>query len=187
MRIIAGTAQGAKLTVPRGKGIRPTSDRVREAIFQVIGDRVIGARGLDLYAGAGGLGLEALSRGAAHMVFVDQAWAAVSFIRKSLGRLDFGGQAWVERKEVFRFLRKGVRQGVSFDLVFADPPYRQNTLQDLLMLLDQGQLVAEPGLVIIEIAKWRVPPPQVAGFSMVWQRVYGDTQVVFWEKVKSER
>lgn len=180
MRIIAGTSRGVKLMVPRGKGIRPTSDRVREAIFQVVGDRVIGARGLDLYAGAGGLGLEALSRGAAHMVFVDQAWAAVSFIRRSLDRLGFGDRAWVERKDAFRFLRKGANTGASFDLVFADPPYGQDALQDLLTLLDQGQFVAESGLVITEVAKGRTPPPQVGCFSIVWQRLYGDTQVVFW-------
>ena len=181
MRIIAGTARGVRLTVPRGKGIRPTSGRVREAILQVVGDQVVGARGLDLYAGAGGLGLEALSRGAAHMVFVDRSWPAVSFIQRSLSRLGFGDRAWVERKDVFRFLRKGASQGASFDLVFADPPYQQDVLQDLLTLLDEGRLVADSGLVVTEIAKGRVPPPQIGRFSMVWQRLYGDTHVIFWE------
>ena len=181
MRIIAGTSRGARLTVPRGKHIRPTSDRVREAIFQVVGDRVIGARGLDLYAGAGGLGLEALSRGAAHMVFVDQSWAAVSFIQRSLSRLDFRDRAWVERKDALRFLRKGASEGVRFDVVFADPPYRQNKLQDLLKLLDEGELIAESGVVITEIGKGEKPPSHMGRFDMVWQRLYGDTQVLFWE------
>jgi 16S rRNA (guanine966-N2)-methyltransferase len=122
MRIVAGRWGSRRLEAPRGTITRPTSDRVREALFSVLGARVEGARVLDLYAGSGALGLEALSRGAAEATFVDSAPAAIRSIRANLAAL--GGEAEVRRADVARFLRAASAEARHYDLVFLDPPYR---------------------------------------------------------------
>src|SRR3954468_12744768 len=122
MRVIAGTYGGRPLNAPPGAATRPTSDRVREALFSILGARVPGARVLDLFAGSGALGLEALSRGAGEALFVDDAAAAVRAIRANLDAL--GGQAEVRRADALRFLDAARRGGAQYDLVFLDPPYR---------------------------------------------------------------
>jgi 16S rRNA (guanine(966)-N(2))-methyltransferase RsmD len=120
--VIAGRWGGRRLRAPAGAATRPTSDRVREALFAILGERVEGARVLDLYAGSGALGIEALSRGAAEATFVDSAPAAVRAIRANLEAL--GAEAEVRRADAGRFLRSASGEGRHYDLVFLDPPYR---------------------------------------------------------------
>ena len=122
MRVIAGTYKGRRLQTPGGLETRPTSDRVREALFSILGDRVQDARVLDLFAGSGALGIEALSRGAAEATFVDNAAPAVRAIGANLEAL--GADAQVVRAEVRRFLGGASRSARQYDLVFLDPPYR---------------------------------------------------------------
>ena len=121
MRVIAGSAKGTKLRVP-DRVSRPTSDRVREAIFSILGERVPGAAVCDLYAGSGALGIEALSRGAASTLFIERDRRAVEMIESNLEAAGLGGGS-VRAMEVERFLGRGGRREASFDLVFADPPY----------------------------------------------------------------
>src|SRR5215210_5391293 len=122
MRVVAGRWGGRRLASPRGAATRPTSDRVREALFSILGARVAGARVLDLFAGSGALGIEALSRGAAEATFVDSAPAAVRAIRGNLDAL--GARAEVRRGDALRFLRAAPAQARQYDLVLLDPPYR---------------------------------------------------------------
>ncbi len=122
MRVIAGRWGGRRLQAPPGDATRPTSDRVREALFSVLGDRVDGARVLDLFAGSGALGIEALSRGAASATFVDSAPAAIRSLTANLSAL--GADAEVRRADVRRFLGAASATGRHYDLVFLDPPYR---------------------------------------------------------------
>lgn len=122
MRVIAGRWGGRRLQAPRGQSTRPTSDRVREALFSVLGDDVAGARVLDLYAGSGALGIEALSRGAASAVFVDTSQAALGAIRANLEAL--GAEAEVRRADARRFLGSASAARSEYDLIFLDPPYR---------------------------------------------------------------
>jgi 16S rRNA (guanine(966)-N(2))-methyltransferase RsmD len=122
VRVIAGEWGGRRLQAPAGSATRPTSDRVREALFAILGERVQGARVLDLYAGSGALGIEALSRGAAEATFVDSAPAAVKAVRANLAVL--GAEADVRRADARAFLRGALREGRHYDLVFLDPPYR---------------------------------------------------------------
>jgi 16S rRNA (guanine966-N2)-methyltransferase len=122
MRVIAGRWGGRRLQAPAGAATRPTADRVREALFSILGEHVAGARVLDLFAGSGALGIEALSRGAAEATFVDSAPAAVNAVRANLQAL--GGQADVRRADARVFLRGASRAGRHYDLVFLDPPYR---------------------------------------------------------------
>src|ERR671914_2355707 len=122
MRVIAGRFGGRRLAAPPGAATRPTSDRVREALFSILGERVAGARVLDLFAGSGALGIEALSRGAAEATFVDTAAPAIRTVRANLDAL--GAAAEVRRADARRFLGAASADARQYDLVFLDPPYR---------------------------------------------------------------
>lgn len=157
-----------------GEATRPTSDRVREALFSVLGDRVAGARVLDLFAGTGALAIEALSRGAASAVLVEQAPRAVAVIRSNLEALDLQRVATVRRTRAETYLRSQ-RDG-PFDLVFLDPPYAVGVgvLAGLLARLERGALA--PGAVVaVETASRAESPPWPAGLLPDAPRRYGDT------------
>jgi 16S rRNA (guanine966-N2)-methyltransferase len=150
MRVIAGSARGTRLgRVPAG--IRPVSDRVREGLFSSLGGRLEGARVLDLYAGTGALGIEALSRGAEHAVFVDMGPAAVTAVRDNLARTGLDERAAVHRSHVRRFLERGPASPEGFDLVFLDPPYDAGgpELDAALALLDRKPLLREGFTVVL--------------------------------------
>jgi 16S rRNA (guanine966-N2)-methyltransferase len=150
MRVIAGSARGTRLgRVPAG--VRPVSDRVREGLFSSLGDRLEGARVLDLYAGTGALGIEALSRGAEEAVFVDRSPDAVTAVRDNLARTGFGNRAAVRRKDVGRFLEREAAGPEGFDLVFLDPPYESggSELDPVLELLDVKPLLREGFTVVL--------------------------------------
>jgi len=157
-----------------GDATRPTSDRVREALFSIVGDRVVGARVLDLFAGTGALAIEALSRGAASAVLVEQAPQAITVIRANLEALDLERVATVRRTRA-EVYRRTQRDG-PFDLVFLDPPYAIGVgmLAGLLARLERGALV--PGaLVAVESSSRAEPPPWPASLLPESPRRYGDT------------
>jgi 16S rRNA (guanine966-N2)-methyltransferase len=150
MRVIAGTARGTRLVrVPAG--VRPVSDRAREGLFSSLGDLVVGARVLDLYAGTGALGIEALSRGAIEAVFVDRSPPALNAVRENLARTGLDHGASVKRSDVRRFLEGGAAASEAFDLVFLDPPYEtgQAELDPVLALLDVKPLLREGFTVVL--------------------------------------
>jgi len=179
MRIIAGELKGQRLVAPRGWKVRPTSDRVREATFSALGDRVLGARVLDLYCGTGALAIEALSRGAEHAVLVDHD------TRPALGnveRLGLGERAELVRADVARWLQgpgsgdPGDSNGLeTFDLVFVDAPYRlaDRVQQDLVTHLPG--LLAPEGRAIVESGARR--PLAIASLERLRQRRYGAADV----------
>jgi len=174
MRIIAGTYGGRRLQAPPGDATRPTSDRVREALFSILGDRVTGARVLDLFAGSGALGLEALSRGAAAVTFVDSAPAAIRALRANLDALL--ADAEVVRADALRWLHGAARDARQYDLVFLDPPYRRAGALGAPLSAALVPVLAEGALVVAE-ADRRAPleltiPPSD-------ERRYGDTLIRF--------
>lgn len=180
MRIIAGRWRGRRLaSVGRGQPsahLRPTSDRVRESLFNLLangprGDAVAGARVLDLFAGTGALGLEALSRGAAHATFVDDGSAARALLRENIAICAAEAQTDVIRRDATRL---GAAIGAGFDLVFLDPPYGKGLGERALASALSGGWVA-PGAIIA----WeeRAPPVPPAGTRLLDQRRYGDTTV----------
>lgn len=186
MRVIAGTAGGVPLLVPK-TDLRPTMDQVRAAIFSALGDRVIGARVLDLFAGTGALGIEALSRGAASVVFVESERRAVETIRRNLDKTRLAGSAaTVQGAEVFAVLTRGWGVAGPFDLVFADPPYavkKPGADDPGARLLADGALpllLAPGGLLVLEKAPGR-PLPEGTVWNAIRQRRYGGTEVVFLE------
>src|SRR5688572_13135087 len=144
MRVIAGDARGTRL-VRAPAGVRPVSDRVREGLFSSLGARLEGARVLDLYAGTGAVGIEALSRGAAHATFVDRAPAAIAAVRDNLRRTGLDGRAAVLRSDVRRFLERLPADPPGFDLVFVDPPYDSgpSELDPVLAALDGKPLLRD--------------------------------------------
>ncbi len=184
MRIIAGKAGRIRLDVPQGSGSRPTTDRVREALFSILGDRVAGARVLDLFAGSGALGLEALSRGAKEAVFVEVADEACEVIRRNLGRAGFKPEEGRVRKgTVESFLKVPPRsEGDRYELIFADPPYKKGGVDGggAGPLLENALLpewLEADGRLVLEMAvEERVEPGP--GWKVVDERRYGGTNIM---------
>lgn len=178
MRIIGGTRRGLKLA-DLGPGdeqarLRPTSDRVREAIFNLLmngpyGNPVHGARVLDLFAGTGALGLEALSRGAARVAFVDDGAVARALLRRNIEKMQAMGVTDVWRRDATRM---GPNRGPGYDLVFLDPPYGQGLGERAMASLIEGGWLAPRALIVWEENTPPVPP---AGIEQIDQRRYGDT------------
>jgi len=180
MRIIAGLAKGMPLVVPRA-GVRPTADRIREAVFSSLGARVVGARVLDLFAGTGALGLEAASRGATSVMFVERARSAVECLERNLATFQRNREVAcafsVARVVVKAQLRQLTTSGETFTLIFADPPYGQEA-QELLRDAILPQLLASDALVVLESAK-RDALAVTTPWESVRQVIYGDTRVDF--------
>ena len=181
LRIAGGTARGLPLTEPRGVRLRPTSGMVREAIFNIIGDRVEGASVLDIYAGTGALGIEALSRGAARALFIEAEPAACHAILQSLSRAGFG-----DRAEVLRGRLPAALAGLqnAFDLILMDPPYALETAEETLSLL--GPRLAAEGTVVYEHGTRYNPPERPAGLRLVERRVYGDSAIALYAAQEDE-
>ena len=169
MRVVAGTFKGRRLAAPAGRRTRPTQDRVREALFSILGD-VEGARVLDLFAGSGALGIEALSRGAARCTFVEREQGAVAAIRRNLAAL--GVEARVVRGDALRFL-SGSRAG-RYDLVFLDPPY-DFAGRMAAAIAERLPAVLSPDARIVTESDKRTPLE--LPFPLALERVYGDTRI----------
>lgn len=179
MRIIAGRFRGKQLKSPTDDAIRPTTDRVRESLFSILASRLgpnlDGTRVLDLFAGTGALGLEAVSRGASHVVFVDTEVQARGLIRDHIEMLGLGGQAKLLRRDATDL--GPVESFGEFDLIFLDPPYGKGLGEQALQCALDGGWVAEGALIVLEEASdavVNVPD----GLKIDDQRVYGDTQIV---------
>lgn len=182
MRIIAGSAKGRKLIAPRGRDIRPTLDRVREALFNILGQNLAGKKFLDLFAGSGVVGIEALSRGAEVAVLVEKDREACRVIQKNLELCGFSDRARVICRDVIRALPS--LRGEKFNVVFADPPYYQGWEEKIFPLLARYRLVPPGGVVVVESGKKTVLPAELAGFSLKRREIYGDTSLNFfvWEE-----
>ena len=178
MRIVGGEHRGLALAGPGGsvQGLRPTADRVRESLFNLLahgpyGDPVPGARVLDLFAGTGALGLEALSRGADAAIFVDDGPAALGLLRDNIARMRAGDRAEVLARDATRL---GANPGAPFDLLFLDPPYRRGLAEQALAAAGAGSWIAPAALVVVE-ERAGVPPPR--GLTLLDSRRYGDTMI----------
>lgn len=176
MRVIAGSARGLPLMAPRGERTRPITDRVKETLFAILGERVPDARVCDLYAGSGAIGIEALSRGAAAADFVEHDRAALNALRTNLERTRLAGQATVHALDVQRFLET-TRAG-PWDLVVLDPPYEARAIVAPLRGL-APHLAADASVVLKHF--WRTELPEAEGLTVVRQRRFGETMLTFLE------
>ena len=179
MRVIAGSAGGIHLTVPQ-RGVRPTMDRVKAAIFSSLADQVIDAPILDLFAGSGGLGIEALSRGAASVLFVEEDRQSIRAIEKNLAKTNLRGR--VRQQDVFEFLRRS-SFAEKFRIIFADPPYEktkagEHFTEELLANAALAQLLEPGGVFVLEKRPAeRIPEPEL--WNVIRGKTYGATEVLF--------
>jgi 16S rRNA (guanine(966)-N(2))-methyltransferase RsmD len=180
MRVIAGALKGRRLVTPRGATTRPTADQVRIALMDTLAPRLDGARLLDLFAGAGGVGLEALSRGAAHVTFVEQDPRAVAALRENVDTLGVGPLARVRRADVLREIPALYRAGERFDLVFLDPPYDAGLVEQTLEALGGGGLLMAEAWVIAQHFTKRAPATEVGKLAAFRTRRFGETTLTFY-------
>jgi 16S rRNA (guanine966-N2)-methyltransferase len=172
LRVIAGSYRGRTLKAPPGESTRPTSDRVREALFSILGDRTRDARVLDLFAGSGALGLEALSRGARHATFVDDDPKAIAAVKVNVKALEAAAE--VRRGDALRFLNAAPAGGAQYDLVFLDPPYR---LAERLAPLLSEALPAALASGAVTVAESDRRAPLALDLPLQDERRYGDTLI----------
>ncbi|MDD9860520.1 MAG: 16S rRNA (guanine(966)-N(2))-methyltransferase RsmD [Nitrospira sp.] len=183
MRVIAGTHKGRRLTKPDGNNLRPTSTRVREALFSILSPRIQGAGILDLYAGTGALSLESLSRGASHAVCVEHHTGSLRILRENVTRCGYDTQCRIISRKVETYLAAPPSDDTSsvFDIIFADPPYHTSDAAPLLERLDRSGTVSARGVVILEHFFKHHVPQTVGSLTQTRQVRYGDTMLTFFQ------
>jgi 16S rRNA (guanine(966)-N(2))-methyltransferase RsmD len=183
MRVIAGARKGHVLITPAGREIRPTSDRARTMIFDVLGDFVAGARVLDIFAGAGTLGIEALSRGAEWVDFVDKSRESFAATQTNLSRTHLEHHGRVILEDAFLFLARPRAATEAYKLILADPPYEFVEHEALLQFLQSPAILAESGLIMLETSA-RLPAPRAEELELSRERPAGETVARFYRRKK---
>lgn len=185
MRITGGSCKGRKIIPPQGRlsqEIRPTSDKVREALFSILGDKVHGAIILDLFAGTGALGMEGLSRGAKAAIFVDSSRQALRLIHANLNHLFADPQASLltcrlDCKSAAVKIKKQLPDSLCFDLVFLDPPYKKNLAKPTLLMVENSDILAENALIVVEENSREELPQKINALTLIDKREYGTTGI----------
>ena len=180
LKIVSGSAKGRKLKGPKTAGIRPATAQVRKSVFQILGD-LTGFKVLDLFAGTGSMGLEALSHGAEEVVFVDSGQASISLLFKNLETLGFLQCSHIIKKSAAAAIALLHQKKVSFDLIFLDPPYDRGLVDSTLQKLASFPLLAPEGRLLIEHSP-REKPTFLSGLRKVDERKYGQTFVTFLQR-----
>ena len=174
MRVITGSARGAKLKTLEGLNTRPTSDRVKEAIFNIIQFDIEGRRVLDLFGGCGQLAIEALSRGANYAVIVDESREAVNVIKDNVKKVKFDQQTSVFQMDYMRYLSTTREK---FDIIFLDPPYAEKMLENALRKISEIDILAEGGIIVCERPKEKALPATIGDLIASKDYVYGKTAI----------
>ena len=179
MRIIGGTARGRRLKAPKGSAIRPTADRVREALFNILPRDLSGQRVLDLFAGSGSLSLEALSRGAASALLVDDSAEAAGLIRRNLETLGFADRARIWSQPVGKALSRLTAEGAAYDAIFLDPPYDHGWVEKALTMISRGRVLEAGGIAVAEHSMRERIEERYGELTRRDRRRYGDTVLSF--------
>ena len=182
MRVITGTARGRRLKEPQGMDIRPTTDKVKESMFSILQFDIEGRRVLDLFGGTGQLGIEALSRGASEVVFVDKSAAALKLIRGNLELCGLSDRARVRSGDSLAYLRSGER----FDLIFLDPPYDTGLLEQALQDIAGFDICREHGIIMAESPADAVLPPLAAPYRLYREYRYGRIKLTVYHRQGNE-
>jgi 16S rRNA (guanine966-N2)-methyltransferase len=183
LRVISGQAKGHKLKTIDGNSTRPTSDRVKESLFNIITSYILDADVLDLYAGTGNLGIEALSRGAASAVFVDKSRECFEVIKDNLNHTKLENSALVITGEVITTLNKLSMDNKKFDIIFLDQQYNKNLIQETLKVIDKNDIINDNGIVIAEKDVVDIIPEEVGRLKLTRNQKYGDTVLSFYKKI----
>lgn len=179
MRIIAGHLKGKKLYAVRGTNTRPTADRLRESIFNILAAQVQGSAVLDLFAGTGALGIEALSRGADSAVFIDKEKRALAVIERNVRACSLGHRSKIIKWDILRNLNCLIPMREALNLVLMDPPYNRNCLKPALMNLHRSRCLEKGACMVVEHSAAETIPQDLAEFTIADQRRYGKTLVSF--------
>jgi 16S rRNA (guanine966-N2)-methyltransferase len=182
MRISAGEHRGRRLRSPRGRRTRPTSEFLRQAIFNILAARVRGARFLDLFAGTGAVGLEALSRGASAVTFVERDAGSVETLRANVAALGFSGRTRVIAGDALPMLARLEAAGAPFDIIFVDPPYARDLAARCMERLAHGGVLSENGILVVQTFHKTVLPERVGLLARVRERRYGESALVLYTK-----
>lgn len=187
MRIISGSAKGRRLHTPKNQRVRPTSDRVKEAVFNILTvllDRFDECRVLDIFAGTGNLGIEALSRGAASAVFIDNHRDSAALIAQNIQLTRFGTAGRIIAKDVEVALASLAREGAGFELVFLDPPYAKGLAAEALRILGDSPLLHGGSIVVVEYSTHEQMQVCIGQLYEFDKRTYGDTAISFYRSTK---
>jgi 16S rRNA (guanine966-N2)-methyltransferase len=184
MRVIAGSARGLRLAAPAGLQTRPTADRVKEALFSIIVSRreIFGARVLDICAGTGSLGIEALSRGAASCCFIEQSRPVLDILERNLSRAGLASKADCLASDVLGGLKLLLRKGKAFDICFFDPPYSSGLYMPVIEALSAFSLLTDTALLVAECSSRNLLADQVGDLVKIDSRIYGDTALEFFAR-----
>lgn len=177
MRVVSGSCKGRPLKAVPGTSTRPTTDKVKEAIFNMIGPFFEGGSALDLFGGSGGLGIESLSRGIDSCIFVDKDSKAIQTIHKNIEACGFELQTEVYRNDAERALKAIIKRNLSFNLIFLDPPYKQQKLKALINSVDEAGLLTEDGYLVAEHGTEERLPDSIGRLVKLKAEVYGVTAV----------
>ena len=183
MRVITGSARGVRLLTPDGLNTRPTSDRVKEGLFSIIQFKIEGRKILDLFAGTGQLGIEALSRGASSAFFVDQSAAAVKLVKENIRRAGMENMSRVFQSDYDLFLKKCRER---FDIIFLDPPYAEKFLENALKTISEIDILREGGIIICEKTVEKSLNHEIPGLVFCKEYRYGKTSLVLYRKESAE-
>lgn len=182
MRITGGQAKGILIAAPRGNRIRPTADKVREALFNTLGSEVTGRRVLDLFAGTGALAIEALSRGAKCAVMIEKDSIAAKAIKANLTRAGLAERAKVVRADYRSALRRLDRAGEECDLIFIDPPYHSTILEGIVDVLAGFRVISRSAIIVVEHFSKTNPPNSILNATLNQTRFYGQTALTYYRE-----
>lgn len=187
MRVISGTAKGKKLKAPSGYDTRPITDRIKEALFNVIGSDIKDARFLDLFAGSGSVGIEALSRGAELVILVDSGKEAIRTIHYNLDICGFEKGYEVYRQDVFAAIRALLRRGIKFDLIYIDPPFTNEKLfEQVITALDKQIILNADGIIIMRTPRRKSLPLVFENLQCYRVNDYGESTLYYYHLIKEE-
>ncbi|MGG4266452.1 16S rRNA (guanine(966)-N(2))-methyltransferase RsmD [Peribacillus simplex] len=181
MRVVSGICKGRPLKAVPGTGTRPTTDKVKESIFNMIGPYFEGGQVLDLFAGSGGLGIEALSRGMDKAIFVDRDFKANQTVKGNLELCKFSDRAEVYKNDSERALKALVKREMTFELIFLDPPYKKQKLVEILEEIHKYRLLSDMGYIVCEHGHDVTLPERVGDFSVKRKEVYGVIAVTIYQ------
>lgn len=187
LRIVSGTCKGRALKAAPGITTRPTTDKVKEAIFNMIGPYFSGGIGLDLFAGSGGLGLEGISRGLDQVIFVDRDSKAIQTIRKNIEICQFQSQAEVYRNDATRALNAILKRELTFNVIFLDPPYKLQQLTSLISIIDDQNLLEQNGSIVAEHAEEITLPEKIGSLTKTKYEKYGITAISIYRHLSDEK
>ena len=183
MRVISGISKGRKLVAPQNLKIRPTTDSTKEFIFNYLGDVVVDTKVLDLFAGTGNLGIEALSRGAQQVIFIERNKVVAQVIHKNLKLTQFQSQSQVIMNDVFKSIKWLVKRKLKFDLIFADPPYHGSQYVKLLNAIDENSLLSKNGILIFEHQSKESMTIDFTNLNIQESKLLGNTAISFFTNI----